>query len=869
MVENIQGQHGVNIYSKQQLMDIRKSLTNRPRIPDQAFNTIRSLKLLKPLRGRGITKKQVTAGAAVVNKDQQKSSNRRTILAKHSNTGIQQPNHQQTTKLPPLFTSSQSNGNKNIVIASLNARSVRNKTLEITDLITEQNIDVLAITQTWLKPGEKDQATRGDLCPPGYELLEKPRPKGKGGGIAIIHKSSLKIQKVVTPSVDSFEILETLININSDIVRLGVVYRPPTGCKTGYPMSTFLEELESYAYSRVTMSGKLLLLGNFNLHFENQNNKNTKKFQDILYATDLVQHVNVPTHIHGHCLDLVVTRTDELDIRDLTVHGAVISDHSAVTLKLPYTRPKQMKKTVTSRNYRDINLENFKQDIMACNFVTTKSEDIEELSQLYNISLTQVLDKHAPPVTKQVTDRSQSPWFTEECKRLKTSKRLAERRYQKHKLTVNLDLWRKALQDYKLCCTKAKSTYYQQKIAENSGNQKELFKVVNTLLHKKKDNRLPTFTDPSALANKFLEFFQTKIDNIRKSFSTVNTSRAPTTRNVPQLQQLSEVTCEEVLKFIQETNNKCCHLDPIPTTLLKSIVDCILPSLTRMVNASIRSSTFPTEWKTATVTPLIKKPDSDPEDMKNFRPVSNLSYISKLTEKIVMKQIDEHLDNNNLREPLQSAYRSNHSTETALVKIVNDLRSEVDNKKCVLLVLLDMSASFDKVEQSTLLKRFETDFGIEGSVNQWLRSYFTGRSQRVNIQGTLSEPKGMKCGMPQGSIIGPKGYPPYVSPIFAIARASEISIHMYHDHMLHRTGLWTEAQVRGSKATERLSNKKIQQSHTHKIPFSSLKKRWYPQVLNYLGFKYPLCHGLFHFYSHFGQYILLQTEVRFAGVNNL
>ena len=239
----------------------------------------------------------------------------------------------------------------------------------------------------------------------------------------------------------------------------------------------------------------------------------------------------------------------------------------------------------------------------------TKSEDIEELSQLYNISLTQVLDKHAPPVTKQVTDRSQSPWFTEECKRLKTSKRLAERRYQKHKLTVNLDLWRKALQDYKLCCTKAKSTYYQQKIAENSGNQKELFKVVNTLLHKKKDNRLPTFTDPSALANKFLEFFQTKIDNIRKSFSTVNTSQAPTTRNVPQLQQLSKVTCKEVLKFIQETNNKCCHLDPIPTTLLKSIpvVDCILPSLTRMVNASITSSTFPTEWKTATVTPLIKK----------------------------------------------------------------------------------------------------------------------------------------------------------------------------------------------------------------------------------------------------------------------
>ena len=128
-----------------------------------------------------------------------------------------------------------------------------------------------------------------------------------------------------------------------------------------------------------------------------------------------------------------------------------------------------------------------------------------------------------------------------------------------------------------------------------------------------------------------------------------------------------------------------------------------------------------------------KRSDSDPEDMKNFRPVSNLSYISKLTEKIVMKQIDEHLDNDNLQEPLQSAYRSNHSIETALVKIVNDLGCEVDNKKCVLLVLLDMSAAFGTVEQSTLLKRFENDFGIEGSANQWLRSYITGRSKRVNL----------------------------------------------------------------------------------------------------------------------------------------
>ena len=105
-----------------------------------------------------------------------------------------------------------------------------------------------------------------------------------------------------------------------------------------------------------------------------------------------------------------------------------------------------------------------------------------------------------------------------------------------------------------------------------------------------------------------------------------------------------------------------------------------------------------------------------------------------------MKHIDEHLDNNNPQEPLQSAYRSNHSTEAALVKIVNDLHCEVDDKKCVLLVLLDVSAAFDTVEHSTLLKRFKTDFGIEGSVNQWLQSCFTGRS--VKYKGPCQSLKG-------------------------------------------------------------------------------------------------------------------------------
>ena len=98
-----------------------------------------------------------------------------------------------------------------------------------------------------------------------------------------------------------------------------------------------------------------------------------------------------------------------------------------------------------------------------------------------------------------------------------------------------------------------------------------------------------------------------------------------------------------------------------------------------------------------------------------------------------------------------------------------------------LLVLLDMSAAFDTVEHCILFSRLEHNFGITGPVNAWLQSYFTDRAQCVTIDGVLSAPAPLTSGMPQGSLLGPKGYPMYVSPIFDIAQIHGISIHMYAD----------------------------------------------------------------------------------------
>ena len=158
---------------------------------------------------------------------------------------------------------------------------------------------------------------------------------------------------------------------------------------------------------------------------------------------------------------------------------------------------------------------------------------------------------------------------------------------------------------------------------------------------------------------------------------------------------VSEDTVKEI---ISNCAIKTCELDPLPTSLLTNCLDELLPHFTAIINDSILTGNFPSLFKKAIVKPLLKKPSLDSEILKNYRPVSNLSFLSKITEKVVLHQLSEHLKNNNLLYPLQSAYRSGHSTETALLKIVNDLLLAIDNNQVSVLSLLDLSAALDTTD---------------------------------------------------------------------------------------------------------------------------------------------------------------------------
>ena len=199
-----------------------------------------------------------------------------------------------------------------------------------------------------------------------------------------------------------------------------------------------------------------------------------------------------------------------------------------------------------------------------------------------------------------------------------------------------------------------------------------------------------------------------------------------------------------------------------------------------MNNLSLESGLFADDWKCALVFPLLKKPGLDLL-YKNYRPVSNLQYVSKLTEKMVFDQIHTHMMTHSLYPEFQSAYRKNHSTETALVRVTNDILMKMNTQEVTLLVMLDLSAAFDTVNHKILLTRLNEELGICGSALEWFKSYLAKRGQRVYMDGSLSERFSLECGVPQGSCLGPLLFLIYASKLFKVVEDQLPHVHCYAD----------------------------------------------------------------------------------------
>ncbi|KAK2193543.1 hypothetical protein NP493_10g04026 [Ridgeia piscesae] len=191
----------------------------------------------------------------------------------------------------------------------------------------------------------------------------------------------------------------------------------------------------------------------------------------------------------------------------------------------------------------------------------------------------------------------------------------------------------------------------------------------------------------------------------------------------------------DVKKLALASATKSCELNPLPTSLVKHHIDTLSPLLARIINASLSSTIFPAPMKHAVVVPVLKKGGSDASVLTNYRPISNITFVAKMTVRFIAQQLQHFMEENGIYGIYQSAYRVHHSAETALVLIHNDIAQSIDSRRSV---LLDLSAAFDTINHNTLLPRL-SGYGLSADVLAWLTSYLCNRTCVVRVKSGVSK----------------------------------------------------------------------------------------------------------------------------------
>ena len=236
--------------------------------------------------------------------------------------------------------------------ALVNARSIRNKTLMLNDFIVEHDVDIFAITETWLRDSDFDDFFCSDICPAGYNFFHDPRTTSHGGGVAVLTKKPFKVVKQQLADFKSFEAYEAVLKSSGNYnLRLFNIYRPPPSTANGLSVALFLEEFSTYLEHLNLAAGLLLMSGDFNFHVDRPNDSDSRRFMSILDSFDLNRHVVGATHRDGHTLDLIITRANDDGLVSNCRVGDCISDHFAVHCDLQFKKPPLERKEITLHRF--------------------------------------------------------------------------------------------------------------------------------------------------------------------------------------------------------------------------------------------------------------------------------------------------------------------------------------------------------------------------------------------------------------------------------------------------------------------------------------------------------------------------------------
>ena len=677
----------------------------------------------------------------------------------------------------------------------------------ILQTMIDANIHIACITESWLTDGHDHIVANIESL--GYKISHFFRTGKKGGGVAILTHKSLTVKCIKFDlCYESFE-WHGIRYFGDRVYCILCIYRKQE-VSTAIFFNEFTEFITLVCNS---FSDPIIITGDFNFHYET-NDKPSRDLKDLALNYGLQQLVQGATQkFGGHTLDLVFSNPCDISVKT-EVHADLIQtnnpfikfDHFPVLFQVQNTAVGSAHQSVTEtqyvkRNIKQINFDEFKNHLHEqFNPVNTSNSisNFAERVDLYNTRLSNVLDHFAPAQLKVVSVNNQKEhpkWFDQEYRDQRRLRRKLERQNKILKTDVSLQAYVKQ-RDHCVVLANAKQRMFYRNILASTNDPSTLFQTVSELWNKKKVKALPTYTgDAKTLANDFNTFFTSKVSDIRNCISS-NEPFLPEPENnmsesSSELQEFKLATLEELHEIVHDKEIKTSFDDPIPAPVYKECMDVLLPHLLDLVNCSLLSGDM-SGLKESTIIPLLKKAKLDHEAHKNYRPLFNLQFLSKLVEKVVLKRLTDHMTLNDLHCPSQFGYKKHHSTENLLLQVVDETLIGFDKNTATILILLDMSSAFDTVDLQKLLSILEHRLRIKGTALKWFQSFLIGRKQKVIINGVVSELLVTLYGVPQGSVLGPVLFNIYVSSLSSVFKELGIVSSSYADD--------TNARIRFSLA---------------------------------------------------------------------
>ena len=484
---------------------------------------------------------------------------------------------------------------KFVSLGLINARSVNKRAAEIHHFLHLTSIDVLAITETWftIDHGSDDLWA---FFPDGYSAVHVPRSGGKGGGVAILYRNTIRVDPPpsdLTISATTFEWLSLSLVVNSVSIRLIVVYRPPRSC-----IPIFLTEFSRLLDLLINMPGKLLVVGDFNLHVDLADDGPARRFRDLVDSYGLCQHVKEATHVHGHTIDLVLSRQSDNLVSDAFV-SELIGDHFAVISVLRAHRPPLPRKVVSFRSLSSIDVDQLMADLKLIPMIAEPSSTMEGLIEQYNIGVAGVINSHAPTKTRSFAIRPENQWFSSDIAAMRRLCRKFECIWRRRGMAVDKEILLHHRRSLAGLISTAKSSFLRNKIAECGSDRRSLFSLLDRCLNGRKELTLPCHLSPGDLPTEFGHFFNRKIADIRADLDKLSSPTPPACEftSPTTLSVFEPVNAAEIIELVLDCPSKSFFLDPIPTCLLKKVIHVLAKPIANLVNISLSSGEFPNSLK--------------------------------------------------------------------------------------------------------------------------------------------------------------------------------------------------------------------------------------------------------------------------------